>query len=52
MKKRSKSTLQEETVQTVDSLSQDSLAGVRGGDGNEPSPDDDNDMRGHLIETG
>ncbi len=52
MRKRTKTSWQEKTVQTLDGLSHDSLAGVRGGDGEEPSPDEDNDMRGHLIEIG
>ncbi len=52
MRKRQKTALQEETMPTLDSLPQASLAGVRGGDGTEPSPDEDNDIRAHIIETG
>lgn len=52
MRKTKKTTWQEETLQTLNRLPEDSLIGIRGGDGTEPSPDDDNDIRAHIIETG
>lgn len=52
MRKRKKTTLQEETLHSFNRLPEASLVSVRGGDGTEPSPDDDNEMRGHLIEIG
>lgn len=52
MRKSKKITLQEETMQPLNRLSQASLADIRGGDGNEPSPDDDNDARAQIIEVG
>ena len=52
MRKKMKTEFQKDKAQLLDELSQPSLAGVRGGDTTEPSPEDDNDMRGHIIEIG